>query len=420
MRWIPSFLFAAGVIALYWPGAEANAQSLHYLKPNGGTFAPDGSPAAPWNYLAPAIQAAEGGTVQITGNSTLYETGRFDRPVRLIRNAGEGPVRIGVRPLSETTFRCVAYNTHLSGPGHFVAWWADEARAISMRDYDFGSPDFLGLCEVWNTNPHYNDYLRNIPGMPYGMEGFDLAGDLEHSGLCARSRYPLENSFRGKFSDGVGNDSLASKGWLRARIQKDGFGIWVFMTHAQADPDDSTETDPNPSWGNTYSTRRKQFEQLAAHITQLRESSPNDVCLIMGDFNVFGEDRSPSGSPDQREYSTMLQPTLGVSLGGGQDTARQFFPQDTQFTFSRANSLMRYFYPGTPDSDTARLDYIIALDSADGKVKIQPTAYEVLAPMAGYDITAWGSDILYGSHTDRNLSDHYAVRGDFRLYRIAH
>src|SRR5262249_32050687 len=124
------------------------------------------------------------------------------------------------------------------------------------------------------------------------------------------------------------------------------------------------------------------------------------------------EDRSPSGSPDRREYSTTLKPTLGVSLGGGQDTARQFFPQDTQFTFSNANSLMRYFYPNTPDSDTARLDYIIALDSANGKVKIQPTAYEVLQPMAGYDITD-------GSHTDRNLSDHYPVRGDFRLYRIA-
>jgi hypothetical protein len=139
--------------------------------------------------------------------------------------------------------------------------------------------------------------------------GLNLTNNFQHGGLAAKSAYELPNPqkqdppltnkandrfsdtsvqddqkkfYRGEFTEGEGEDTFAAKGWIRARIVKDGFGIWLFMTHLQADSTLFFST-----WNGIYEARQKQIDELKADINKLREEFPSDVFVIMGDFNVL-------------------------------------------------------------------------------------------------------------------------------------
>jgi hypothetical protein len=398
-------LLVAAILLGALPGS-GSAQS--FVLPARQTFAPSGTMAVPWSLLNSAAGASAGGQVRIIGGQTVFGSHRIDRPSKLTRSSLDGTVKIGAAPLAQTNFRAICYNVWLGSPATGAANWAMNDRANAIRNYNWGDWDAIGLCEVWNTGTYYN-HLRFLPGVAAAWNGFDLAGSFQHSGLVAFSRHPIfEVTPRGEFSVGAGADWFASKGWIRARVSKGGFGVWVFMTHANADD--------GITWSEIYSTRVTQFNEIANDIRSIRDSAgrENDVFLLMGDLNVFGENRSPGGPTFVNEYNrlaTIFEQFNAMDLG------RQFHPNaanlgEDAHTFSRNNTLTQYHYPGTTVEGSARLDYIIAISSKSGKVIMEPTKYEVIRPMAP---TAFTDD----GHTDRNLSDHYAVGADFRIMRIA-
>lgn len=420
---------SAVILAVSAVFATAQAQVVVHLDPYGGTFAPTGIDSdKPYNRLDAAIDRgnSSGLDVQIAGGKTIYGPKTIDRAVTL--TSVGGPTTIGTPVISETSLRCVTYNVRLNGSGIGPSGWANAQRATAIRNYNWGGADYIGMCEIWND---FTNFLDSFPGLPHQQTGFNTpSGFATHSGLASVCAHPIGQVARGTFSTWTFTDGFAAKGWIRSRIEKNGIGIWFFMTHLNAD--DSAE----PSWSFNYAVRQAQMAQLAQDIANIRSdpSFHDEVFVIMGDFNVYGEDREPSGSPDQNEHSQTMGPLLGTAIGGGMDVARHFTlaeaPDKVAYTFSGANTLARYFYdpPATPsdpdccsptaDSSQARLDYIIALSSVDGKVLIEPTNYEVIRGMSPTNITE-GETIWLYDHVDRNLSDHYGIAADFRIMRVA-
>ncbi len=432
----PSFHFAKHALRRILGAAALLPMGLFaqtFFQPYGSVFTPSGLDSAPWTLLNAAVSASNGGEVKVLGGLNLYGPTRIDRKCKLTRNPGDGAVKIGATPVRTTTFRSIAYNARLNGQAGSVGafnylpyGWADQQRteAIRAKIGNYGA-DFAGFCEVWNSDwwDSNGTGLKYMGGMPHGMTGFDYKGfGTHHSGLCAASRHPISSPAQVAFSNYTGEDANAAKGWIQGVIDKDGQRILLIMTHTQAD------SSFNATWDGIFTARKQQAEQLRGVIESFRSSNPSAVVILMGDFNVYGDDRTPSNStPLTTEYSSNLKPALTSSASPGavggnapRDVARQFLPQKYDHTYSYdpfwgENSLIKYFDSSyaTP-TYSGRLDYFLIWNSWDGKVLIEPTNYEVLKLMSDSPIEGRAYPGLW-TNKDSNLSDHYAILGDFRI-----
>ncbi len=381
-----------------------------YVEPYKGNFTANGTVNDPNSNFYGLVNARRAFTYELRGDMPVYGSVRITAPARITRNPGGAPIKIGASAVAETTFRCISYNVRLGDPSPFSSGWASAQRAAVIRAYDWGVWDAFGFCELWDVADSYNNHIRLMGfGSNRTVTGFDFGGSPQHGGLLLHSRHDLTNTSRGVYQACAHafEDCLANKGWVRGRMVKNGIGIWVYMTHTQADA--SVTGAGATSWGTIYSARRNQLEQLRTDVNGMRTSHPDDVFFLMGDFNVMGEDRFPPGSPDQQEYTTVLADVLGPQISGGMDAARHFWPRNLGPTFSHTNDLMKYYYPSLGIEESSRLDYIIAVNSLSRKVVIETTNYQVLKPQSA-GITASG-------FTSRELSDHWPVMGDFRIFR---
>jgi hypothetical protein len=208
------------------------------------------------------------------------------------------------------------------------------------------------------------------------------------SGLALMSPHTLLDPVQQIYGSCALIDCFATKAWVAATIQKDGFTVRVFNTHLQAfDSEDE------------IAARENQILSLRAAVDQYRSSFRTHAVFVIGDFNVLAE------RPSQYYF---LRDVLGA--GGGRDAAPNhpcvFVPGEDFWTVSDQNELAVYF-----DDETfnARLDYIFYFPSYDGTVDVLP---EYVAPVDLRGRTRTSD----GLTTDR-LSDHYAVVGDFTLVR---
>lgn len=382
------------------------------LEPYRGTFDPDGTAPKPWNLLQGAVGAAQGETVVIQGSRPIYGPVKLDKRVRLTRAPGLPPVKIGEKPVAETTFRAISYNCRIGDPVPGKDGLASAARAQAIRNHNWGPWDAFGFCELWGIT-HYNNQIRFMGfGNAGTITGFDYGGTVQHSGLVLFSKHDFTLPRFEVYKDCADliEDCNAQKGFLRGRITKNGIGIWVYMTHTQADAS-------NVQWSTIYDARRGQLNQIYADIRLIREGSsflnfpgfPNDVFIVMGDFNVFGENREPTGSPNVDEYLVMNNIFSGFSRC--MDSARQLYPQSGVHTFSHVNDLVKsYYYPKLDEANSARLDYILAINSLDGKTVVETVNYEVLYPRLRQTDSGY---------TFSDLSDHYPVAAEFRIIRTS-
>ena len=406
----PRFLLL--VALLLFCHAEFSA-AQGYIKPYSGTFNPFGTLDSPINNFYGAVNAGRASSYELLGDTPVYGSGRLDVPVRLTRNPGNGvPMKIGAAAVAQTTFRCIAYNCRLGDPNPLSSGWASPQRAAVIRNHAWGTWDAFGFCEVWDIADSYNNHIRLMGfGASRTITGLDAGGSPQHGGLVLHARHDLSNTFRGVYQACAHalEDCLANKGWVRGRMVKDGFGIWVFMTHTQADA--SVTGFGATTWSTIYSSRKAQLEQLRDDVKSIQNNPAfaNDVIFLMGDFNVVGEDRNPPGSPAQNEYSTVMADVLGPQISGGMDVARNILPLNRLHTFSHTNTLTKYYYPTLDEATSGRLDYIIAVNSKNGNVVIEPTRYEVLYPQSG-GFTSDGT-------TSTELSDHWPVTAEFRIFR---
>lgn len=359
-----------------------------------GDFSPlPGFSSRPYQFLSSAIWENAGQSTIIVDDG-LYPETRLE-PGRTVRIQAAGLVEISPVAAARTTFSAVSYNTHLFGDSAAgLKQWMDDERAAYIGDVLAAeNPDIVGLNEVWDGD-HLDDMLN-------GSWFFWLYGDANgphpsHSGLLMMSDLPLFNPAQVNYPDGVGWDFFANKGFLRATVIKDGFGIGVFVTHTQAGNGDSE-----------VSKRLDQLAQLSAAISAYRIQNPTHVVIAMGDLNVDG--LTGMGS----EYITNMRPVFNVpGIVQARDTAPNtpFAPDADLCTSCHDNELHEYFDGGGSDT---RLDYFLYCDSFDGLTRVIPRVYE----RRRYQIPAQFPPLSHDGLTTRTLSDHDGLYGEFELIR---
>ncbi len=385
-----------------------------------GSFKPDGSADAPYKYLkqAAANTAAQDTIAMYSGN---YQESRLSAP-RKYTSSGIGIARIENRELvRKTVFNATHLNCHLSYCGSFIDNWADETRAQKIAESSFGladdeRPDFQGFCEIWSDwafDSYINSGTHAYYSMVYGQQGTLQANDFEHSGLAMRSNFAVSLYEQHVYTEQVSPDSYAHKGWLSGTLTKDGITIHVIVTHTQANDDQASRD-----------ARAAQLVQLQTYIVNYRQSHGHIPVIVMGDFNVVGDGRfiTDKGTVQSAEYPEFASKMRNGGSGNcfALDAAMNivgglplYLAEDYTY-FTSVNTLVDYFNPEHNPSWDGRLDYFLCYDSADGKVSVIPNKYRVVA-LFSESIDEYVCSNLNYRHVDSNLSDHYAIYGQFIL-----
>lgn len=150
-------------------------------------------------------------------------------------------------------------------------------------------PDVVGLSEMWTASDRerVSSALNDL--YPHKIEGpHEPSIDIEvveyegmGGGLFLLSRHPIIAWAQTLYRQCSGDDCLANKGALHARIQPRGHptAVDVFLTHTQA---------AHPTVGGTTAGARTavraQIQHLAAFIRASRD--PLTPAILFGDFNV--------------------------------------------------------------------------------------------------------------------------------------
>lgn len=286
--------------------------------------------------LATAILCA--GTIQ-TAEAARASGGVAARPVP------PAPSVVPARPVPPAPIlmvKAISYNVqflspskHLKLPGHWPNT-EDRARAIGRALACF---DIVALNEtvhddrrrqIMQTMEQYAPACgrpSRLGGGKYftSVKGPDIAGGIKVPGvvrflkpnrsspvvddeLTLVSRFPIIERHQKIFYHGKGEDALAAKGVLHARlIQGHGASVRqaldVFVTHLQA---------------GKRKIRRKQLDELVDFVK--RHTSPGVPFIILGDFNIDGMTaarRNPASEYNDmmRRLSVLGVRDLGLHLG---------------------------------------------------------------------------------------------------------
>jgi len=103
--------------------------------------------------------------------------------------------------------------------------WGLDVAVFQEAFCDLGRPVLLAAM--------YKKGFIYSTGLANRMIGSEEMGTL-NSGVCIVSRHPIETWDFSRFHDAVGDDALADKGVIYARINKNGAKIHIFGTHTQA------------------------------------------------------------------------------------------------------------------------------------------------------------------------------------------
>ncbi|WBV56636.1 sphingomyelin phosphodiesterase [Chryseobacterium daecheongense] len=205
-----------------------------------------------------------------------------------------------------------------------------------------------------------------------------VSGGLENGGVMIASKYPIEIMNQYIFPKGCDFDALSLKGFVYARIIKNGKRIHCISTHLQS-------TQPGCQ-GNEVSIRKSQLEMIKSYVDALQ--IPADEMLVYGgDFNII---------KNSQEYPVMLQ-TLNVSAPVYKGLSQTW---DTQ-----TNTMASYHYP-YPKNQPEYLDYIFVSNE-----HLTPLSWHNIAfdPVSNTLMTY--TNLTQDTYYWTDYSDHYPVEG---------
>lgn len=266
---------------------------------------------------------------------------------------------------------------------------------LRLRD---ARPDVVGLSEVWTAADRKRviDAVSDI--YPYAIEGphdpIDLVitdVELMDGGLLLLSRHRIVASASTVYRQCSGDDCLANKGVLHARVERRGSPspVDVFLTHTQA---------AHPTVGGTTAGAMRAVEAQIRHLAAFVRASRDLAApaVLFGDFNV-----------DQFAHPDLYAYLLG-ELGGPEDPAaatdmaRAERPTGTSESDDGSISSFHDDHPARPGDDPARfgptierLDYVL---SFPGTLNFQHVEQ--------------ASVVLQQWKPGRDISDHYGVQVD--------
>ena len=233
-------------------------------------------------------------------------------------------------------------------------------------------------------------YPNQTPVLGRSTSGWDKTSGsysstvIEDGGVAIVSKYPIETKEQHVYKNGCGADYHSNKGFVYAKINKDGKNIHVFGTHTQAD-------DSSCSTGQAKDIRTSQFKELEQFIKE-KKIPKEDLVLIGGDLNV-NKNATQNGTGTagtDSEYSQMLS-TLNVKEPSYQGHTSTWDP--------KTNSIAKYYYP---DLAPEYLDYVFV-----SKDHAQPTTWYNNA--LNQQSQQWSVTAYFKQYTYNDYSDHYPV-----------
>lgn len=166
---------------------------------------------------------------------------------------------------------------------------SDAALGVLIRVLRERQPDIVGLSEVWTSSDRDRLTSELVQLYPYTLDGPHEAAvdigvadfELMGGGLLLLSRHPIVAHAQSLFRQCSGDDCLANKGVLHARIQLIGHPctVDVFLTHTQA---------AHPTIGGSAAGARAAVEAQIRHLAAFIRASRDVVgpAILFGDFNV--------------------------------------------------------------------------------------------------------------------------------------
>lgn len=199
-------------------------------------------------------------------------------------------------------------------------------------------------------------------------------------GVVLVSKYPIETADVMRFG-GVchGDDALADKGVVYARIRKQGRAVHIFASHTQA-------------WTDTAAVKMRQDQfRMMRNFMDEKGIPSNEPILVAGDFNV-----NSLVNKDNGEYTEMIN-ILECNEPDNE------IDQQNEASFDADNNPLAADGPSS-DGVCERLDFILSCQH-----HLLPTSSEVkVCPIKSTDSWTWGKK---GNFHD--LSDHYPVTSKF-------
>jgi|GEM_PF-6390848 len=424
MRRLPLFplTLAAGLaVASVAAGQSTVHVSVH------GSFDPNGSAADPYDTIVAGLAEmdATGATHLSLHGGTHRGAALLNRPMTII-NTSSAPAILGVEPEATTSLEVATFNTHLYGSavpedimdllaslGIFppLHWLESERASDIAQIYRSSTADVVAMQEVWEPNfmqsiPISAQYPHVLAGSAIDYDSLGSCIDIPaigclswelNSGLVTMSRVPILSGNQVFFSHETGEDDpfepLASKGWVRTVVEKDGLRVAIYNLHAQAGP----ESEPA-----VRSTRLSQMAQLRNDVIAFRDANPTVPVILTGDFNIRG-----SGDPAS-EYTQTLRALFDSTLLPFVDAARSDRTNRSLngVTSAGANRLNTYW---GGDAGDKRLDYVLYAHSQDGTVRLHHEETETVK-VRGVPRTHDGISTV-------ERSDHWAVHTRFTVAR---
>ena len=176
-------------------------------------------------------------------------------------------------PTGKKGFSVLAYNIYMRPELAFQN--GQFSRAGLLPEYLKGY-DAIVLCEVFDWSARKRLFNGLAKEYPYRtkMVGQSRLMLIQNGGVVIFSRHPIEAEDQCIFSSFAGFDSLAEKGAIYARINKQGRKYHVFGTHLQA--------------GGGEKKKRIRFQQIKemAALVKKQKISASEAVILAGDFNI--------------------------------------------------------------------------------------------------------------------------------------
>ena len=274
----------------------------------------------------------------------------------------------------------------LVAPASYGGTEREKAIEALIANLHSHQPDIVGLEECFSDGEReqIKSQLRDV--YPYSHEGPDEADVESDGGLLLLSRYPIVDRHQTIYRQCCGEDCLANKGVLHARIAVPGHPVEydIFLTHMQSCP--PKVGSPNIGKGRDCWEKLRHYQ--AVHLNDFVQgySDPHRVPILMGDFNHNGLDADEYGGLVAR----LQNPDDLWMLCG--DTSKSGITNDSHGSFDNDKPARSVDDPARHQTGS-RYDYFFTW-SQD----------RLFAP-----VFADTHLIIWQSSPGRDISDHYGV-----------
>jgi len=284
-----------------------------------------------------------------------------------------------------------------------------------LKDYLRNGPDIAGICEFWVRDERgalvaeLADYypfnlqgpINTDPNYPMPTVSVPIVGGnvpihpVFDGGLLLLSRHPIIESHQHIYIACMGEDCLAFKGILHARIEISAQGqqIDVFLTHMQSCPTEIDVPTRGPGCGCWEKLTTSQLDSVWRFIHD--HSSPDRPALLMGDLN--------QNALDPARYHSLIQTLPGATdlwLITGDGTTG--ITTDAASSFDAASE-PRSPYDSSRHINGSRIDYLFSWGWTND-TKVSPLYFDTRL-------------LALQSEYGRDLSDHYGLLTNLKCVR---